>query len=135
MDPSEIQWRPFQQRPAQCSRGTVCCVNTPPPKGGGFGLRLEAGSVRHTADSGHFEVIIRLWRHLVFVVLHPDLVSDVAAARNPVASRPQVLTPVAFAQNAELAQQLVNFLPSDAAPRETPTDSVGSTAACAHGRG
>src|SRR5665213_4510127 len=27
-------------------------VNTPPPKGGGFKLRLKAGSVRHTADSG-----------------------------------------------------------------------------------
>jgi len=26
MDPSKIQWRPFQQRPAQCSRGTVCCL-------------------------------------------------------------------------------------------------------------
>src|SRR5262245_57012906 len=25
-------------------------VNTPPPKGGGFELRLKAGSVRHSAD-------------------------------------------------------------------------------------
>ena len=25
-------------------------VNTPPPKGGGFRLRLKAGSVRHAAD-------------------------------------------------------------------------------------
>ena len=43
------------------------------------------------------KLFIRLWRHLVFDVLHPDLVSDVAAAHDPVASRPQVLTPVAFA--------------------------------------
>jgi hypothetical protein len=27
-------------------------VNTPPPKGGGFRLRLKAGSVRHVADLG-----------------------------------------------------------------------------------
>ena len=26
-------------------------VNTPPPKGGGFGLRLKAGLVGHAADS------------------------------------------------------------------------------------
>ena len=81
-------------------------MNTPPPKGGGFRLRLKAGSVRHAADSGHLEVVIRLRRHLVFDVLHPDLVSDIAAARDPVAPRPQVLTPVAFTQNAELAQRM-----------------------------
>jgi hypothetical protein len=26
------------------------CVNTPPAKAGGFGLRLKAGSIGHTAD-------------------------------------------------------------------------------------
>ena len=43
-------------------------VNTPPPKGGGFRLRLKAGSVRHAADSGHLEIIIRLRWRLVFDV-------------------------------------------------------------------
>jgi hypothetical protein len=69
-------------------------VNAPPPKGGGFGLRPKAGSVRHAA--GHLEVILRLRRRLVFDVLDPDLISDVAAARDPVAPRQRVLTPVAF---------------------------------------
>ena len=85
----------------------IAIVNAPPPKGGGFRLRLKVGSVRHSADLGHLEIIIGLRRHLAFDVLHPDLISNVAAARNPVAPRPQVLTPVAFAQNPELAQQLV----------------------------
>ena len=31
-------------------RGLLEGVNTPPPKGGGFGLRLEAGLIGHTAD-------------------------------------------------------------------------------------
>src|SRR5215831_18812949 len=29
-------------------------------KGGGFGLRLKAGSVRHSADSGHTKVVVWL---------------------------------------------------------------------------
>jgi hypothetical protein len=37
-----------------------------------------------------------LRRHMAFDVLHPDLISDIAAAGDPVAPRPQVLTPVAF---------------------------------------
>jgi DNA invertase Pin-like site-specific DNA recombinase len=56
-------------------------VNTPPPKGGGFRLRLKAGSVRHSADSDALEIIVWLGWHLVSDVLHPDLISDVAAGR------------------------------------------------------
>ena len=46
--------RPNSQRPG---RPAAPCfakdrVNTPPPKGGGFRLRLKAGSVRHAADFG-----------------------------------------------------------------------------------
>ena len=63
-------------------------VNTPPPKGGGFKLRLKAGSVRRSADSGHIEVVIWFRRLLVFYVLDPYVVSHVSAARNPVAPAP-----------------------------------------------
>jgi hypothetical protein len=109
-------------------------VNAPPPKGDGFGLRLEAGSVRHGADSGHLEVVIRFWRHLVFDILHPDLVSDVATARDPVAPRPQVLTPVASRRMPNSLSSWCELLPFR---RRTAryTGSVGSTAACAHGCG
>ncbi len=63
-------------------------VNTPPPKGGGFKLRLKAGSVRRSADSGHIEVVIWFRRLLVLYVLDPYVVSHVSAARNPVAPAP-----------------------------------------------
>ena len=43
-------------------------------KGGGFQLRLKAGSVRHLADSGHVEVVVRFWWFLVFDVLDPYMV-------------------------------------------------------------
>ena len=104
-------------------------VHTPPPKGGGFRPRLKAGSVRHAADSGHLEVVIRLRRRLVFDVLHPDLVSDVTAARYPGAPRPQVLR---LRRMLNSLSSLVNSFPSGVAPRETRT---GSTAAYVHGRG
>ena len=76
--------------------GTVR-VNPPPPKGGGFRLRLKAGSVRPSADSRDREIVVWLRRLLVFDVLHPHLISHVAAARNPVSSPPQVLAPIALA--------------------------------------
>ena len=44
------------------------------------------------------KVIVWLGRSLRFDVFHPHFIGDVAAARNPIASCPQVLTPVAFAQ-------------------------------------
>jgi hypothetical protein len=69
------------------------------------GLRLKAGLVRRSADSGHLEVIVRFGGSLVFDALHPDLIGYVTTARDPVAARPHVLTPIAFSQNAELRQQ------------------------------
>ena len=66
-------------------------MNTPPPKGGGFKLRLKAGLVRHSADSRHIEVVIWFRRLLVLYVLDPYVVSHVSAARYPVAPAPQVL--------------------------------------------
>jgi hypothetical protein len=86
-------------------------VNTPPPKGGGFELRLKAGSVRHSADLGHVEVVIRLWWLLVLDVLNPYFVGHVSAARNPVAPAPEVLAPIPFAQDPEFAQQFVRTAP------------------------
>ena len=86
-------------------------VNTPPPKGGGFRLRLKAGSVRPAADSGNGKIVVRLRRRLVLDVFRPDLIGDVAAARNPISPRPQVLAPVALAQYPELAQQFVRTPP------------------------
>jgi hypothetical protein len=35
-------------------------VNSPPPKGGGFGLRLKAGSVRPSADMAATHVTLKL---------------------------------------------------------------------------
>src|SRR5246127_963651 len=73
-------------------------VNTPPPKGGGFRLRLKAGSVRHAADSSHIEVVVWFGWRLVLHVLDPYLVNDVSAACYPVPPGPEVLAPVPFAQ-------------------------------------
>lgn len=87
--------------------GAASAVNAPPPKGGGFGLRLKAGSVRHSADTGHGEIIIRLGWRLVLYVLDPDLIGDVPAACYPVSPGPEVLAPVPLAQHAEFAQQFV----------------------------
>ena len=63
-------------------------VNTPPPKGGGFRLRLKAGSVRPAADSGNGKIVVRLRRRLVLDVFRPDLIGDVATARNPISPCP-----------------------------------------------
>lgn len=82
-------------------------VNPPPPKGGGFRLRLKAGSVRRPADSRNVEVVVRFWRDLALDVLCPRLVRDVAARHHPVAACPEMLAPVALAQRGELAQELV----------------------------
>ena len=73
-------------------------------KGGGFKVRLKAGSVRLSADSGHMKVVIWLGGSLRFDVLCTDFISHVAAARNPIAPRPQVLAPIAFAQAGKLGQ-------------------------------
>jgi hypothetical protein len=62
-------------------------VNDHRLKGGGFKERLKAGSVRHSADSGHTKVVIWLGRSLRFDILHPDFISHVATARNPIAAQ------------------------------------------------
>jgi hypothetical protein len=91
-----------------CGRlGFGYVVNAPPPKGGGFRLRLKAGSVRHSADSSHIEVVVWFGWRLVLDVLDPYLVSDVSAACYPVPPGSEVLAPVPFAQYAELTQQFV----------------------------
>ncbi len=59
-------------------------------KGGGFKLRLKAGSVRHSADSGHVEVVVRFRRHLALYVLHPDFACYVSAARTNLMDAPLV---------------------------------------------
>src|SRR5262249_46797508 len=81
-------------------------------KGGGFRVRLKAGSVRlRRTPSRHLKVIIRLWRTLVFYVFRPDLICHVTAARNPVTSCPEVLPPVPFAQAGKLCKQLMRATP------------------------
>jgi hypothetical protein len=87
-------------------------VNTPPPKTGGFRLRLKAGLVRPLADSdggcasSYLEIIVRLWRCLVLEI-RPDLIGNVSTAGDPISSAPQVAAPITLAQYPELAQQFV----------------------------
>src|SRR5258708_27007570 len=55
----------------------------------------------------HVEVIVWFGWRLVFDVLGPHLIGNVATACNPVTSRPQMLTPVPLAEDPELPQQFV----------------------------
>src|SRR5262245_40434670 len=80
-------------------------------KGGGFKVRLNAGSIRHSAASGPTKVVVWLGLSLRLDVFHPDLICYVATACNPIAPCPQVLAPVAFAQAGKLRQQLVGTSP------------------------
>src|SRR6266403_3630399 len=86
-------------------------VNTPPPERRWLQITAQSRIGPPSADSGHVEVVIRLRRGLVLDVLGPHLIGLVAAAGNPVASRPQVLAPVALAQACELAEQFVRAAP------------------------
>jgi hypothetical protein len=66
-------------------------------KGGGFRLRLKAGSVRlrrTLVDSCHAEVVARIWRRVVLGVF--PLIAD---TRNPIASGPLLLVPLALEQD------------------------------------
>ena len=89
----------------------VTFVNTPPPERRWLQITAQSRIGPPSADSGHVEGVVRFWWSLVLDVFGPDFTGHVAAARNPVASGPQVLTPVAFAQVPELAQQLVQAAP------------------------
>ena len=72
---------PFLTRqPKPCER--------PPAESRWLRVTAEAGSVRHSADSGHVEIVVRLRRLLVLDVVHPDLVRHVSARRRPVSTRP-----------------------------------------------
>ena len=59
-------------------------MNTPPPKGGGFRLRLKAGLVRlrrtwrHGASLGDVEVVVRFPWRLVLDVVNPHLIGMAA---------------------------------------------------------
>ena len=105
-------------------------VNNHRLKGGGFGLRLKAGSVRRSADSGHAKIIVGLGGLLGLDVFGPDFIGHVAAAGHPIAPRPQMLAPVSLAEARKLAQQLVRAGgPSGTAPPARPTGSAASIAA------
>ena len=60
--------------PSAQSNGAM--VNTPPPKGGGFGLRLEVGLACHATDLGYLENSHPAPAALVFDVHNPGLISD-----------------------------------------------------------
>jgi len=62
------------------------------------------------------KVVVRLSRSLRFDVFHRDLIGDVAAARNPIASCPRVLTPVAFAQVGKETKEDGAMKPDDPDP-------------------
>ena len=82
-------------------------MNTPPPKGGGFGIRLKAGLVRlrrtgRQLSLGDVEVVVRFRWRLVLDVVNPHLIG--------------------------MAATLVHFHPSQStpeAPRSHPPKGVG----------
>ena len=84
-------------------------MNAPPAQAGGFRVRLKAirSAIRRTARSANTKIIIRLRRLLGLYVLNPHIVRHIAARANPIATRPQMLTPVPLAQAAKLSQQFV----------------------------
>ena len=105
-------------------------MNRPPPKGGGFGLRLKslvsakadrmapakAGSRRRgtplrwfTPFSFHAKVIVAIMVLILDIRLY-DLVRHVAATYAKVASRPKMLTPKLLAKFWEFLEKLVGSL-------------------------
>ena len=98
-------------------------VNAPPAEAGGFGLRLEAGYDRPSGRlSDNLEVVIWLGWLLVFYVLLPHFIGDVAARSNPVSPIPQMLLPVSPPERLILRQELVGtrIAPAAAALRSCP---------------
>jgi hypothetical protein len=74
---------------------------------------------------GNIEVVIGLRWHLVLDVFNPYLVRHVAARGNPIASRPQMLAPVALAPIARSrSAAYANYALSGAARRARP-DRLG----------
>ena len=96
-------------------------------KGGGFRLRLKAGSVRRSADiaanSRDIEVVVGLGRNLVLDVFDPHVVRHIAAAHyrspSPTDAGPSNACAVRRTHSAACA----NCGPSSVAPLATPTGS------------
>ncbi len=88
--------------------GSSATVNTPPPKGGGFRLLLEAGLIDPSGSIGQttLEIVIWLFRFLILYVLLPDLIGNITAGGYPVSSRPQMLTPISLPQRLVLHQMV-----------------------------
>jgi ATP-dependent DNA helicase RecG len=63
-------------------------VNTPPPERRWLQITAQSRIGPPSADSSHIEVVVWFRRGLVLDVFGPHLISHVATARNPVASRP-----------------------------------------------
>ena len=91
-------------------------VNAPPPKGGGFVLRLKsaipAKAGLSPADAGlsgrgllpfYTENIVRVV-DLLFDIGLDHIIRDVTAAATEISSRPQVAPPIGFAQMGKLTQ-------------------------------
>jgi hypothetical protein len=64
------------------------------------------GSIR----SNNFEIVVWLLRLLIFDVLLPDFISNIAAGCHPVSARPQMLTPIPLPQRLILRQKLMRTL-------------------------
>src|SRR5271166_855434 len=82
-------------------------VNSPPPNR--RWLQVTAGSRidRPYGRLHHVEVIVLLRGLLVLNISLPVFIGHIAAGGNPIASCPQVLPPIAFAQPRNSLQQLL----------------------------
>ena len=78
----------------------------PPPKGGGFGLRLKAGLGRPQGQLANslddFEVVVGNLGLLILNILLPHLVRNVAARGNPIAPTPEMLTPMPVCEATDI---------------------------------
>ena len=81
--------QPAENRAGLRNMVTISTVKAPPPKGGGFELRLKAGLVRLWRTQ--VEVIIWFGWRLVLDILGPHLIGNIATAWNPVTSRPAAI--------------------------------------------
>jgi hypothetical protein len=79
----------------------------------GYGLKPDqsASGELKAHLSSHREAIVRFWRNLILDVFGPYFIGYVPAARDPVASSLQMLTPVAFAQGPGLTELLMRAAP------------------------